>query len=228
MKRKIKIRGSISRRHLIAERVKAGEYPPVKFRQILKRHIIRSGIKRTATATLVLEIAKHKPRGIADFAIYFRHLLDNVVRHPNIGMIVERCHPQAQNVRSVLLYHLLGQYGVAKGLGHFLSLAVHNPAVGADSFVRRMSVHRHRREKRRLKPPAKLVCTLKVQLCGNRKPLPLVQNGGMGTPAVEPHIKNIVFFGKLTAPALADHIVAKKFRRLFFIPSVRAFGAEQS
>ena len=97
--------------------------PAVKLLHLFKRHFVFFVVK-------VIGIAQNVTDGVADFAVYFGKLFQNIFGDTDISFVIAGSSPQADNICAVLFDNVLRSNGVAYGFGHFAAFAVNNIAVG--------------------------------------------------------------------------------------------------
>ena len=115
----------------------AMQQPTLKLRQFGIRHgfIFREPI----------EVTEQPTQRIADAPIQFRLLLQDFRANAQIKRRVGIHHPKAQNIRAILLHHILRRGDIAHGFGHFPPLLIQHKAmrqhglegrdtIGADGF----------------------------------------------------------------------------------------------
>ena len=155
----------------------------------------------------VVQVTELITEGVADAAIRLRDLFDALLADGDVVSEILRCHPQPDDVRSVVADVRLGslRLGIAALLfafGNLLAIGIDHEAVGQYVAVRRNAVAGERQEQRRLKPAAMLVAALEV-IVG----LPRVGRASLGTrtaqlsalhqygtrrrTGVDPHVKRV-------------------------------------
>ena len=189
MQRIVELERFICAAHLRGQLVQTHQRPAVDILQRIGRHRILVRVEP-------MQVAQDKARGVADFAVGFGQLFQNILRQAHIHAIIQRCHPQAQNIRAVLVDNLAGGNDIAQRLGHFAALAVHRPAVGQHALVRRFAAPRHSGQQRRLEPSAILVATLHIQIRRPGQIVAVVQHRRVRAAGIEPHIHDVAFFAE--------------------------------
>src|SRR5881628_1143879 len=78
---------------------------------------------------VISQVAQEKPSCIAYFPINLSKLSQNRLGYPDIFLIVLTGHPEAQDLRAVLLDDLLWRHDVAGRFGHLVAFAIEHEAV---------------------------------------------------------------------------------------------------
>ena len=127
---------TICRAHTFGELLKARQRPAVDVGELLFRSHILPGVK-------IVEISQNITGSVADFAVNFGKLLENLLGNADIRVIVGGSDPEPQDIGAVLIGDILRHHAVAQRLGHLLALAVNHPAMGADLPIRSLSSPGH-------------------------------------------------------------------------------------
>mmetsp|Transcript_5560 Transcript_5560/g.8796 ORF Transcript_5560/g.8796 Transcript_5560/m.8796 type:complete len:220 (-) Transcript_5560:2037-2696(-) len=105
--------------------------------QLIVRNEVFGGIK-------IMQITNDIPSGIAQFAIRFKRLFDNVVTNTDVARVVDGSDPHSQNIRTVggfllfivtTLNNLERINDISQTLGHFETFLVQDEPVRQYSFV---------------------------------------------------------------------------------------------
>ena len=139
--------------------VELDDSPLVDGHEIVCRYHILLGIE-------IIQIAEDIARGVADLTIRLAHLLEDIARNADIGLVVGGRDPQTEHVGAVLLCDLLRADTVAQRFTHLAALHIEDHAVGQNGAVRSDALRRDGGEQGALEPSAVLVVTLKVQIDG--------------------------------------------------------------
>ena len=117
-------------------------------------------------------------------------------------MVIGAAGPQAQNVRAVFVYDLVGIHTVAQGFVHGAAFAVHGPAVG-QALLKGCALAQsaHSGEQAGLEPAAVLVEPFQIHVRRPEALIPL-HGGEVGGAGVKPAVQGIFFFCKGLAAAV--------------------------
>ena len=126
--------------------------------------------------------------------------LDDLLSDPQVVVIVRADDPEPQDIRAVLVHHLLRGHDVAERLRHLAALLIENKAMGQHALVGRTATGGAGLQKRRVEPTAMLVGAFQIQVCRADKVVALLENEGMGRSGIEPDIEDVrhlLIFGRI-------------------------------
>src|SRR5437667_117128 len=107
-----------------------------------------------AIRIVISQVAQEKPSCVAYFPINFSKLSQNRLGYPDIFLIILTGHPEAQDLRAVLLDDLLWRHDVAGRLRHLVAFAIEHEAVREHGLVRRAPVSGDAGQQRAMEPAA--------------------------------------------------------------------------
>ncbi|MNN24720.1 hypothetical protein D3C81_1381610 [compost metagenome] len=109
--------------------------PAIQDYHIFRCHAVGARLKP-------VQVGQQEARGVTDAAVRIGGAFQDLVRHGNFTGVVGRSDPQAQDVATQLVHHVLWTDGIADRLGHLAALTVHGEAVGQNFFIRCLAFHR--------------------------------------------------------------------------------------
>ena len=116
---------------------KAAHDPAVQFWHLIVWHAVLAHVK-------VRNVAEHETEGVSDLSISVGNLLDDAVADRYVAAIVGRCHPETQDVGTILFDNVLRIDTIALRLTHLVAFFVNEEAVGQEAFVWCLTVNSHR------------------------------------------------------------------------------------
>src|SRR5881628_1408725 len=135
-----------------------------------------------AMRIVISQVAEKKARCIAYFPINLTKLSQNRLGYTDIFLIILTGHPQAQDLRAVLLDDFLWRHDVAGRLRHLIAFAIEHEAVREHGLVRRAPVSGDAGQQRAVEPAAVLVGAFQVEI-GRPPVLPAALPRGLRTAA---------------------------------------------
>src|SRR6056297_1130113 len=99
----------------------------VQDKSLQLRHFCRVHPFRLAET---VQRTEYKPKGISHAAVMIRLVFQDLLTAPEILGIVGRAHPNAENIRAVVLDNLLWSSHVPERLGHLSPFLVQDEAMG--------------------------------------------------------------------------------------------------
>ena len=136
------------------------------------------------------QTAEQPAQRVAQPAIQFRGLLEDLRADALVLGDVGVHHPEPQDVGAVLVFDFLRRDGVAERLGHLAALLVHGEAVREHRLERRTAARADRFEQRRMEPAAMLIRALQIKVGGPRH-VPGFKDKSVGRAALEPHVDDV-------------------------------------
>ena len=95
-----------------------------------------------------IEIAQQPAQGIPNAPIQFRLLLQDFGADAEIKRGIGIHHPKAQNIRAILLHHILRRGHIAHGFGHFPPLLIQHKAMRQHGLEGRDTIGANRFQQR--------------------------------------------------------------------------------
>ena len=138
-----------------------------------------------------VQIAEEVAQRVAQPAIGFDDAPDDPGADPQVVRIVDRRHPETQDIGAVVLHDALRGDDVAERLGHLAPLAVERETVGQHRFVGRASAGAAGLEQRGVEPAPVLVGAFEIE---RRRPglrRVALEHVGMRGAGVEPHVEDV-------------------------------------
>src|SRR5437899_5307574 len=105
---------------------------------------------------VISQVAQEKPSCIAYFPINLSKLSQNRLGYTDIFLIILTGHPEAQDLRAVLLDDLLWRHDVAGRLRHLIAFAIEYEAVREHGLVRRAPISGDAGQQRAVEPAAEI------------------------------------------------------------------------
>src|SRR3989475_4369148 len=181
---------------------------------------------------VISQVAQEKPSCIAYFPINLSKLSQNRLGYPHIFLIVLTGHPEAQDLRAILLDDFLWRHDVAGRLRHLVAFAIEYEAVREHGLVRRAPVGGDAGQQRAMEPAAVLVGAFQVEI--GRPPFlsgrlaQRLEDRRVAHPGLEPHVQDVPLLVEVPAAALrAGCAWRQQFSGLPFEPDVRAVLLDQ-
>src|SRR5881409_3909604 len=181
---------------------------------------------------VISQVAQEKASCIAYFPINLSKLSQNRLGYPDIFLIILTGHPEAQDLRAVLLDDFLWRHDVAGRLRHLIAFAIEHEAVREHGLVRRAPVSGDAGQQRAVEPAAVLVGAFQVEI--GRPPVlpgrlaPRLEDRRVAHPGLEPHVQDVALFVEVPAAALrAGSASRQEISSLPFEPDVRAVLLDQ-
>ena len=160
----------------------AMQHVAFQLRHFLHRHALGFGEAR--------QRAQNPAHRVADAAIEFGLLLEDFRPDAQIIRRVGVHHPQAQNIRTILVGHFLWGGDIAERLAHLAAMLVEHEAMRQNGVERRATTGADRFKQARMEPAAMLVAAFQIQI-GRPRQTAGFQREGVRRAALEPHIHNV-------------------------------------
>src|SRR5438128_5951964 len=178
-----------------------------------------------AMRIVISQVAEKKARCIAYFPINLTKLSQNRLGYTDIFLIILTGHPQAQDLRAVLLDDFLWRHDVAGRLRHLIAFAIEHEAVREHGLVRRAPVSGDAGQQRAVEPAAVLVGAFQVEIgrppALPRRLAPRLEDRRVAHPGLEPHVQDVPLLVEVPAAALrAGCAWRQQFSSLPFEPDV--------
>ena len=191
----------------------AVEHPAFQLRQLLERQAFGFGEP--------VQAAQHPAQGVAQAAVEFRLLLQNFRSDAQIVAGVGRHDPQAQDVGAVFVGDLVRGGDVAQGLGHFVTLLVHDEAMREHGLEGCNTACAHRLQQGVVEPSAMLIRSFQVQIRRPRQAARL-QHESVGAAGFKPHVHDVHHL----LVVVGVPVVAEEARRGGGVPAIRTVPRE--
>ena len=161
------------------------------------------------------DVAQQDAQGVAEAAVGFRHLLEEVFPEGDFILPVHGGGPQAHDVCAVFVVVIgrvngFAALGVGFG-GFFPGVLVHDEAVGHYGLVRSLAAPGDGKHQGTLEPAAVLVRSFQVKVRRRVQPGAVVHDGHMGTAGINPDVQRILalFPGLRQAEAFAQVFIGE-------------------
>src|SRR3989442_1546336 len=181
---------------------------------------------------VISQVAQEKPSCIAYFPITLSKLSQNRLGYPDIFLIVLTGHPEAQDLRAILLDDFLWRHDVAGRFRHLVAFAVEHEAVREHGLVRRAPVGGDAGQQGAVEPAAVLVGAFQVEI--RRPPFlpgrlaPRLEDRRVAHAGLEPDVQDVALFVEVAPAALrAGRASRQEISGLPFEPDVRAVLLDQ-
>ena len=140
----------------------------VEFGQTVQHIPLQLGHIRRVNPVRFLKMrqrTQQEPHRIAQATVAVGDALEDLRPDAQVGGVIRLRHPEAQDVRAVLLGHVLGRHGVAQRFGHLVALLVEREAVGQHAAIGRTALRAAGLQHRRMEPAPVLVGALEIKIC---------------------------------------------------------------
>ena len=151
----------------------------------------------------IVQVPEQVAERVAQLAVGIHKPCENRLRQAHVFAEFDRCRPQPQNLRPVVLNHLFRLDRVAQRFVHRAAFAIEHPSAQRRGPKRRPAFQPRPHQQRTLEPSAVLVAALDVHIGGPFQAEALVQHRQVARTGIEPHVQNVVFLVELLSAALA-------------------------
>ena len=183
-----------------------------------------SGIDSVGGRVEVGDVAQEDAKGVAEAAVRFRDLFEEVFSERNFVLPVHGGGPETDDVSTVFVVKILGVSRFAGGLGigfgcFFTGILVDDKGMGHDGLVWGGAAPGDGEHERALEPATMLVSGFKIEVARSMQFRASFENGDVRTAGVDPDVQRVAAFAKAgTEPEAGAKFLVGEFE-----PDIGAF-----